>query len=281
VPEKLAAHCAGHFGREAWLKGLSSLVERLSAQWQIEIAAPIDTGAGWVAPALRADGSACFFKAIMPHFEADHEIDGLLHWAGNAAVQVWESDRPGQAYLMQACTPGRTLADLPPHEQDSVIASLLRRLWAMPLIGDHRFRTLASMLELWSAETLAGKSRWHDAGLVREGLHLFLQLPQTAPCEVLLLTDLHADNVLSSHPEPWTVIDPKPFVGDPAYDATQHLLSLRERLQRDPSSVLQRFADLLELDHERVRLWLFARLAAGPQFLWSPEDAALARRILS
>ena len=24
---------------------------------------------------------------------------------------------------------------------------------------------------------------------------------------------------------PWLVIDPKPFVGDPAYDATQHLFN--------------------------------------------------------
>jgi len=44
---------------------------------------------------------------------------------------------------------------------------------------------------------------------------------------VLLATDLHAGNVLRAQREPWLVIDPKPFLGDPAYDATQHLFNSR------------------------------------------------------
>jgi streptomycin 6-kinase len=31
--------------------------------------------------------------------------------------------------------------------------------------------------------------------------------------------DLHAGNVLATQREPWLVIDPKPFIGDPAFDA--------------------------------------------------------------
>jgi streptomycin 6-kinase len=41
---------------------------------------------------------------------------------------------------------------------------------------------------------------------------------QTAPLEVLLATDLRAANILRAEREPWLVIDPKPFAGDPAYD---------------------------------------------------------------
>ena len=60
-------------------------------------------------------------------------------------------------------------------------------------------------------------------------------------------------------------IDPKPFIGDRAYDATQHLLNCQARLRRDPHGTIERFADLLEVSDERVRLWLFARAAAGPR----------------
>jgi streptomycin 6-kinase len=74
------------------------------------------------------------------------------------------------------------------------------------------------------------------------------------------------------------VIDPKPFVGAPAYDATQHLLNCRERLRRDPLGTIRRFADLLEVDSERVRLWLFARLGAGPGN-WSEDSTALAQTL--
>ena len=42
---------------------------------------------------------------------------------------------------------------------------------------------------------------------------------------MLLHTDLHAGNVLAAEREPWLAIDPKPYVGDPAYDVTQHIFN--------------------------------------------------------
>jgi streptomycin 6-kinase len=78
---------------------------------------------------------------------------------------------------------------------------------------------------------------------------------------VLLCTDLHAENVLAAEREPWLAIDPKPFVGDPAFDAGQHMLNCDERLAIDPVALATRMADLLEVDRRRVRLWLFTRCA--------------------
>ena len=101
----------------------------------------------------------------------------------------------------------------------------------------------------------------------------------TSPNDVLLATDLHAGNILRAQREPWLVIDPKPFVGDPAYDATQHLLNCEARLRADPEATIRRFADLLEVDHERVRLWMFARLAAESRDVWDDDSLALARRL--
>jgi streptomycin 6-kinase len=123
----------------------------------------------------------------------------------------------------------------------------------------------------WTDETLAQAEDWPDTNLVREGLHLFEELPHSAPSHLLLATDLHAGNVLRARREPWLVIDPKPFVGDPAYDATQHLLNCRDRLRSDPENTICRFADLLDLDRERVRLWTFARAAAGSRDDWKDD----------
>jgi streptomycin 6-kinase len=55
------------------------------------------------------------------------------------------------------------------------------------------------------------------------------------------------------------VIDPKPFISDPAFEPVQHMLNCDRRLANDPIGLARRLSDLLELDHERVRLWLFAR----------------------
>ena len=73
------------------------------------------------------------------------------------------------------------------------------------------------------------------------------------------------------------VIDPKPFVGDPAYNATQHLINCTGRMISDPVATVRRFADLLELDHER--LWMFARWTAESLDQWGGKSLALGRAL--
>lgn len=112
--------------------------------------------------------------------------------------------------------------------------------------------------------------------MVEAGLDLFGTLFKPSPEDVLPATDLHAGNVLAAEREPWPVIDPKPFVGDPAYDATQHLLRCRSRLVADPKGMVGRMSGLLA-DPERVRLWLFARVASEPRDVWDADSRCLAR----
>jgi streptomycin 6-kinase len=96
---------------------------------------------------------------------------------------------------------------------------------------------------------------------------LFRELPRTAGSSALLLTDLHHDNVLAAEREPWLVIDPKPYVGDPAYDTLQHMINFPDRLAADAGGFADRMAGLLDLDARRVRLWLFARcVQESPQY---------------
>ena len=155
---------------------------------------------------------------------------------------------------------GTSVRALPEGEQDVVLAPLLCRLWRVPP-ASHTFRPLSTMLAYWSQETWTHAQHWPDPGLVRAGLHLFQELAETAPEQVLLATDLHAGNVLRAQREPWLVIDPKPFVGDPAYDATQHLLNCQDRLHLEPEKTIRRWANLLQVEAERVHLWTFARIA--------------------
>ncbi len=223
-----------------------------------------------MAPVALADGTSAVLKLGVPHMEGEHEAHGLRFWSGDPAVRLLEADDDLGAMLLERCQPGTALRAKPEPEQDLVISGLLRRLWRSPS-APHPFRPLSALMKHWSDETLADAAQWADAGLVREGLRLFEGLPRTAPTEVLLATDLHAGNVLQSKRMPWLVIDPKPFVGDPAYDSTQHLFNCDVRLHSDPNGMTRRMADLLGVDHERVRLWIFARAAAEPHGDWSDE----------
>jgi streptomycin 6-kinase len=281
VPARLVANCCKSPERAEWLERLPDTLRNLERRWSLTLGTPFDgenVSCAWVAPVSIVDGSSAVLKIGMPHMEGEHEIQGLRFWNGDPTVRVLEADDDLGAMLLERCEPGTVLRALPESEQDVVIAGLLQRLWRLPA-APHPFRPLSAMLKQWSEETLADACRWPDSGLVREGLRLFQELPRTAPREVLLATDLHAGNVLRSKREPWLVIDPKPFLGDPAYDATQHLFNCDARLRWDPDGTIGRIADLLLVDRERVRLWMFARAAAGPRDDWSEKSMALARTI--
>jgi streptomycin 6-kinase len=252
-------------GREAWLATLPDTIARLSDAWSLSVGEPYQPGGqtAWVGPARDAAGNEVVLKVGWMHAEALHEADGLRAWAGRGAVRVYATAQLDEttALLLELCRPGTSLASQPEESQDVVIAGLLRRLWISPEPG-HRFRPLQAMCDRWAREferKIATRGSRLDPGLARDGIGLLRSLPATAERDVLLCTDLHAQNVLAAEREPWLAIDPKPYVGDPTYDPLQHMLNCAERLHADPRGLAARLADLLELDRDRLLLWLFAR----------------------
>jgi streptomycin 6-kinase len=282
IPSRLAAICHKTPERAAWLDHLPDVLRRLEDLWALTPDAPLDgeePSCSYVAAVRSADGTPTVLKIAIPHMEGEHEIHGLRFWGGDATVRLLRADDDLGAMLLERCKPGTTLRVLAEHDQDVVISGLLRRLWRSPS-SPHPFRSLSTLTEYWTSETLGQIEQWPDVGLVREGLQLLKELPRNASSKVLLATDLHAGNVVRAEREPWLVIDPKPFVGDPAYDATQHLFNCRTRLRLDPDRTIRSFADLAGIEHERVRLWTFARAAAEPREDWSNNDLlSLARSI--
>ena len=263
-----------------WLASLPDTIRNLEELWELSLGTPFDheyVSCAWVAPATRRNGTRAVIKIGMPHMEGEQEIEGLRFWNGDACVQLLEWDASSNAMLLERCEPGTPLFTLPEEEQDAIIATMLKRLWRKP--PTNKFRPLSALLEYWREETLTAAAHWPDPGLVNAGLEIMQQLAATADSEVLLVTDLHAGNVLRAQREPWLMIDPKPFVGDPAYDATQHLLNCESRLRSDPFALILRIGHLFNLDPERVRLWLFARAAAEPRTDWHNWKLAVARRL--
>ena len=282
VPDRLAAACREVPLRRAWLERLPSAIRSLENRWGLSVEAPFDSRDGscaWVAPARRRDGTRAVLKLGMPHLEGADELEGLRFWNGEPTVHLLEADTGLNAMLLEHCDPGSPLRDLPEPEQDVVVARLLRRLWRTPA-APHSFRPLSAMTAYWADQTHAAASRWGDAGLVREGLRLLRELSRPSIDDVLLATDLHAGTVLRAQREPWLVIDPKPFVGNRAYDATQHLLNCRHRMLTAPDATIRRFADLLEVDEEGIRLWVFARSAAEPRDTWNDDSLTLPRLVV-
>ena len=234
-PEELLADVAGHLG--------------------VAIGRPLahDGELAWIAPVRRGDEQYVLKLAPLED-EALHEAAGLRFWDGVGTVRLIDEYvvGPTTALLLEECRPGTPLSVLPPERQDEVLAGLLRRLW---LPAGEPFRPLGEMCASWADEAEA-KGPPAD---VRDGIDLFRTLALDAPTTCLLATDLHAGNVLAAEREPWLVIDPKPYLGDPHYEPLQHFLNNVPRLEADPGRWIARMAGLLDLDQNRIRLWTYAR----------------------
>jgi streptomycin 6-kinase len=283
MPANLVSAAAGQ-DRQWWLPTIPAAVREMAEHWDLYLGQPYEPGgtSAWVAPADGPEGESYVLKVFWRHFEAEHEAEGLRFWNGEGSVLVHADriiDEHTAALLLERCQPGTVLGVRPEAEQDVVIAGLFRRLWQVPPAASH-FRPLAEMCQEWADEfemkVAKGLGRL-DPGLQREGIALFRSLPESSPDKVLLCTDLHAENVLAAEREPWLIIDPKPYVGDRAYDVLQHMLNCRDRLQADPVGLARTMAELTDLDTERVVVWLFARcVQESPHW---PDLASVAERL--
>lgn len=273
LPSQLVANCQRAPERKVWLETLPQLLDKLVALWFLRLETPFDHGGtcSWICPVVRADGTQAVLKLAMPHMEGRHEIQGLRYWSGRSMVKLLAADEDSGAMLLERCLPGTTLRSEPEPTQDVIIAGILRRVWesAAGTSGRAVFRHLAEMIGFWCEETMAQRPSWPDEGLVEEGMRVMKELARPAATDVLLVTDLHAGNVLRAEREPWLAIDPKPFMGDRSYDPVQHLMNCETRLHNNPAGLVERIAGLTEVDPERLRLWMFARAAADPRDDWT------------
>lgn len=249
IPRQLTDAVGGdaHPDRCGWLAALPGRIDEIASGWGLELGDPYPSGqCAWVAPARNRAGDVLVLKVGWRHREAEHEADALRVWDGDGAVRCLAacSGRDTIALLLERCSPGTQLrCSLPEPEQDVVLAALLWRLWERPPPAGHPFASLQEMCDLWAASferELATDARGLDLGLARAGIEALRGLSATAMRSVLLCTDPRAGNVLCARREEWLVIDPKPLVEDPAYDAVQHMLNCDQRLADDPCGLATR-----------------------------------------
>lgn len=227
-------------------------------------------------------------KVNFPEPESEHEAKALAGWNGIGAVRLLARDDERRALLVERCHPGTQLWALEESEANEIAADVLSRLWQGPTAGP--FKPLAEEAARWAAQ-LPGA--WEAAGrpfereLLDEAVDFLRREPSPPVDAVLLHQDLHGGNILRSE-RGWLAIDPKPLVGERAFDVASLLRDRREELARDPEAAarvrrrLDFFSDRLGLDRERVRGWGIAHALAwgfeGDRVL--PEHVECARLLM-
>ena len=255
--------------QRSWLAALPDLIGTLRERWSLRFGAPFHGGTcSWVAPAWLPDGTPAVLKITWPHREASGEAEALRTWDGAGAVRLLRHDPENYALLIERCDPGTELGKHSAPDEDRLItgAEVLRGLWR-PQLPDVRMERLADVAAEW-ADTLEERMDRHrpdlDPGLVSLGGRLLRELPRTAEREVVVHGDFNPGNVLAADRGGWLAIDPKPMVGDPAYDPWPLIEQIDDPFEHDdPAPVLrERFAlvaDVLGADPHRLQAWAAAR----------------------
>jgi streptomycin 6-kinase len=210
-------------------------------------------------------------KVQEPHRESEHEADALRLWDGDGAIRLLDEEPEEYALLLERCVPGTPLSAAGAETALDVFVELLPRLWKP---AGSPFRSLSAEA-VWWADSL--EDTWERFGrpferkLLDAALEALHELPRSQGLQVLLHQDLHGDNVLAAEREPWLAIDPKPLVGERAFDLASLIRDRRAELLADPAGAtrrvrrrIDRLAGDLALDRERVRGW-----ALGHALAWA------------
>jgi streptomycin 6-kinase len=284
VPAPFARETVAREGAvgQAWLDTLPELSERLMKQWELTLSGAAMTGAVGVAlPVVRADGTDAVLKISFPHPGNIPEPNALAAWAGRGAVKLYERDDEVFAMLLERVG-GGSLHELPDLVDRVVVAGRLNLRLAVPApSGTPSLTTVASE---WADEI---SSRHHMIGgslsdrLIGRAIETCRELAASQP-GLLVHGDMNFSNVLGAEREPWLVIDPKGWSGDPAYDAVNLLRDQWQAIATPPelrkvlSFALEAFAEAADLDLDRVIGWVQA--CAVKDTLWSLEFGESAER---
>jgi streptomycin 6-kinase len=206
------------------------------------------------------DGGDAVLKVQLPDdAESEHEADALRFWNGRGSVRLLAHDAGRRALLLERCSPGTPLGNVYDEGAIAVAAAMMERLWQTPS-EDVAWRRLAFEAERW-LEVLP--RRWLRHGrpfekrLLDAGLDAMRGLGPAQADLVLCHQDLHGGNILRSEREPWLAIDPKPIVGERAYDTVALVRDPGPRglTVQDVRRRLDALSEALGLDRERMRGW--------------------------
>ena len=282
VTPSFAAHAARVWGAQGrdWAARIPELVEALSRRWALQPeAADYTLSYNFVVPVAREDGERAVLKLGLPH-ELGREIEALTIFAGRGACRVLESDRERGALLLERVQPGVPLLEL--GEQPASVSAavhVILQLHRVPPAG----HGLPRLVDWWRSatdglESIRGGHSPIPADLVEEADAIYQEIRERQSPEILLHSDLHHWNILSSDRDGWLAIDPHGVTGPPECEIGAFMLNPNNgALVRPDAEVvlrsrLNQFARELQYDRESLRRAALAYAVLSAT--WSAEDGS-------
>src|SRR4051812_47857909 len=115
LPDNFIKNITSTFGADGveWLKHLPATLDACAQQWSLTIGPHFSNlSYNYVAPALRADGSATILKLSVPNGEARTELNALRLYDGRGICRLLDFDEAQGALLLESLKPGVMLSSV-------------------------------------------------------------------------------------------------------------------------------------------------------------------------
>ncbi|WP_227983469.1 aminoglycoside phosphotransferase family protein [Nocardia spumae] len=294
LPPEVVDTVSAVFGARgrAWLADLPERVEALCAHWRLEtVGAAFGGGThSYAAPVRREDGSVAVLKVPIVDEENVAEAAGLFCYDGDGAVRLHDYDPGSGALLLEWARPGTPLLEqpgfpslegLPDHAPKVKTAcALYRRLRREPgplPSGFPAFPTVAALLTDWSdrfGSPAPELARIVPHALLDLAVGYCAELSTPQGPAVIVNRDTHLGNIVAAEREPWLLIDPKPYLGEAAFDIGFLIMI---RVQRFPTAaraerMVSSTAAATAVDATRSHAWAYLRTME--EISWAVADHA-------
>ena len=259
---------------DGWTAAAPGILATVLDRWELRVeSAHVGGTAGSVTNVVTRDGSRAVLKVAFPHTEGIWEAVGLEAFPDGCAPRVLRQDPWTWAMLMDRVAPGTTLTDSGIALDDALAAAgeLRVRLGAAtPVDGIPRLTDVMRDYAALGRDRLVHQREALDslrvADLVSSGIEELGELAARDTRTSLVHGDFNPGNILLDASGRLVVVDPKPLLGDPAFDLWPLISQLGDPYRaNDPPATLARQATIAataaQCDPAQVMRWSRARTA--------------------
>ena len=264
-----------------WLDSLPEIITKIAKEHNLSGLTSVNSMTFNYVASIYQNDKPIILKIGMNSKSLTKEASCLKAFAKHATAEVIANDN--NMIIMQRAVPGSTLKDhFPDNDIDAtkILCTNIKELHKASIPESHNFYHLSELFK-----TLDQALNIPDE-ILNKAKHLKDELLKSTTKEVLLHGDLHHDNILkngdsksrrsSKSEDGWLVIDPKGFIGDPAFEPAAYLCNpIPELLQENqPREIIENRINIcsaeLGIDFRRIADWLYA--ATVLSWTWDIED---------